>query len=201
MWMKYRMERRHLDDGLPTTRWIRSSCTYSTYEEAAELASLGLKSCILFQCNLLFLRISAWAKNSYNPSALGTIITARDMSNFLSPPSLKEQHWNYWYNQYTYAGTYGFLSNVFRVFEECKVSVDVVVDISVSVTIDKKNTLPRKYSQTLDQVAKLCWASILKERCIVSIISNLERSSLITALESWRDSVSSAKCYHRVQVR
>ena len=58
-------------------------------------------------------------------------------------------------------------------------SVDVVAssDVSVSVTIDKKNTLQENIHKLMSKLQNFAEASILKERCIVSIISNLERSS------------------------
>ena len=153
-----------------------------TYEEAAELASFGAE--VLHPISMqpaISTNIPVRVKKLYNPSALGTIITAeRDMSNSLvTAITSKNNIETIDIISTRMLGTYGFLSNVFRVFEECKVSVDVVAssDVSVSVTIDKKNTLPENIHKLLIKLQNFAEASILKERCIVSIISNLERSS------------------------
>ena len=153
-----------------------------TYEEAAELASFGAE--VLHPISMqpaILTNIPVRVKNSYNPSAIGTIITAdRDMSDALvTAITSKNNIETIDIISTRMLGAYGFLSTVFRLFEECQVSVDVVAssDVSVSVTIDKKNTLPENIHKLMSKLQKFADASILKERCIVSIISNLNKSS------------------------
>tara|TARA_A100001035_G_scaffold257691_1_gene233894 strand:- start:30 stop:1493 length:1464 start_codon:yes stop_codon:yes gene_type:complete len=153
-----------------------------TYEEAAELASFGAE--VLHPISMqpaILTNIPVRVKNSYNPSAIGTIITAdRDMSDALvTAITSKNNIETIDIISTRMLGAYGFLSTVFRLFEECQVSVDVVAssDVSVSVTIDKKNTLPENIHKLVSKLQKFADASILKERCIVSIISNLNKSS------------------------
>ena len=62
-------------------------------------------------------------------------------------------------------------------------SVDVVAssDVSVSVTVDKKNTEQQNILKLMSQLQTFAEASILKERCIVSIICNLEKANEVMA--------------------
>ena len=153
-----------------------------TYEEAAELASFGAE--VLHPISMqpaILSNIPVRVKNSYNPRAIGTIITAnRDMSDALvTAITSKNNIETIDIISTRMLGAYGFLSTVFQLFEECQVSVDVVAssDVSVSVTIDKKNTPPENVLKLMSNLQNFAEASILKERCIVSIISNLNKSS------------------------
>ena len=120
-----------------------------TYEEAAELAFFGaevlhpiammpaIKSCIPVR-----------VKNSYNPSAVGTVIQdKRDKSNTLVTAITSKSDVKIIDVVSTrMLGQYGFLSKVFTTFEECGISVDVVAssDVSLSMTLDKSTEVKSK---------------------------------------------------------
>jgi hypothetical protein len=105
-------------------------------------------------------------------------------------------------------------SKVFRIFEDCEVSVDVIAssDVSLSLTLDKKqrekHDIPNLlvsdlrllygphsdvpflicsvraiYNVTLQsKLRKISDVNVYEERAIVTLISNLERSSEVMAL-------------------
>lgn len=157
-----------------------------TYEEAAELASFGAE--VLHPISMqpaIASNIPVRVKNSYNPSAIGTIITAtRNKGNSLvTAITSKNNIETIDIISTRMLGAYGFLSTVFRLFEECAVSVDVVAssDVSVSVTVDKKNTEQQNILKLISKLQTFAEATILKERCIVSIICNLEKSNEVMA--------------------
>lgn len=134
-------------DGIMTTdpRLVKNALPVSevTYEEAAELAFFGAE--VLHPISMqpaIKSNIPVRVKNSYNPQAKGTVITStRDKSNTLVTAMTSKNNVQLIDILSTrMLGQYGFLSKVFSVFEECKLSVDVVAssDVSVSLTLDKK---------------------------------------------------------------
>jgi aspartate kinase len=81
-------------------------------------------------------------------------------------------------------GQFGFLAKVFAIFEDCGVSVDVVAssDVSLSMTLDKKQKDTGNVPKLLEKLGLISEVAVLEERCIVSLISNLQRSSEVMAL-------------------
>ena len=80
-------------------------------------------------------------------------------------------------------GQYGFLSKVFRVFEELQISVDVVAtsEVSVSVTLDPSKIWSRDLVDEELHVLKQSFGNLAKVdlhkgRSIVSLIGNADRS-------------------------
>jgi len=160
--------------------------TAITYEEAAELAFFGAE--VLHPISMqpaIRSGIPVRVKNSYNPSSPGTTIAAtRDMSSSLvTAITAKSDVQLVDIISTRMLGQYGFLSTVFGVFEECKISVDVVAssDVSVSLTLDKKQREKEDLPLLLDKLRAVADVTEYKERCIVSLICNLKRSSEVMA--------------------
>jgi aspartate kinase len=114
-----------------------------TYEEAAELAFFGAE--VLHPISMqpaIRSNIPVRVKNSYNPAAVGTVILkSRDKSESLVTAITSKKNIRLIDIVSTKMfGQYGFLSEVFAIFEQCKVSVDVVAssDVSLSLTLDSK---------------------------------------------------------------
>jgi aspartate kinase len=76
-------------------------------------------------------------------------------------------------------GQYGFLSEVFSLFDHCQLSVDMMAssDVSVSVTLDKKEQEQGNVKMLLEKLGKFSDVTVYEDRCIISLISNLDRSS------------------------
>ncbi|XP_050161015.1 aspartokinase 2, chloroplastic-like isoform X2 [Malus sylvestris] len=162
---------------------------YLTFEEAAELAYFGAQ--VLHPQSMRPAReadIPVRVKNSYNPNAPGTVIThARDMSKaVLTSIVLKRNVTMLDIVSTRMLGQYGFLAKVFTTFEDLGISVDVVAtsEVSISLTLDPSKLWSRELiQQELDHVAeeleKIAVVNLLQHRSIISLIGNVQRSSLI----------------------
>ncbi|KAM1766600.1 hypothetical protein ACFX12_044790 [Malus domestica] len=164
---------------------------YLTFEEAAELAYFGAQ--VLHPQSMRPAReadIPVRVKNSYNPNAPGTVIThARDMSKaVLTSIVLKRNVTMLDIVSTRMLGQYGFLAKVFTTFEDLGISVDVVAtsEVSISLTLDPSKLWSRELIQQaseLDHVAeeleKIAVVNLLQHRSIISLIGNVQRSSLI----------------------
>jgi aspartate kinase len=160
--------------------------TEITYEEAAELAYFGAE--VLHPISMqpaIRSNTPVRVKNSYNPTSIGTIISAkRDMKNVLVTAITSKSDVELIDIISTrMLGQYGFLSSVFGIFEDCKISVDVVAssDVSVSLTLDKKQREKEDLPLLLSKLRDVADVTEYKERCIISLISNLDRSSEVMA--------------------
>ncbi|XP_042034424.1 aspartokinase 2, chloroplastic-like isoform X2 [Salvia splendens] len=162
---------------------------YLTFDEAAELAYFGAQ--VLHPQSMRPAReggIPVRVKNSYNPKAPGTLITrSRDMSEaVLTSIVLKRNVTMLDIVSTRMLGQVGFLAKVFAIFEDLGISVDVVAtsEVSISLTLDTSKLWSRELiQQELDHVVgelkKIAVVNLLQHRSIISLIGNVQRSSLI----------------------
>ncbi|XP_047969728.1 aspartokinase 2, chloroplastic-like isoform X2 [Salvia hispanica] len=162
---------------------------YLTFDEAAELAYFGAQ--VLHPQSMRPAReggIPVRVKNSYNPKAPGTLITrSRDMSEaVLTSIVLKRNVTMLDIVSTRMLGQVGFLAKVFAIFEDLGISVDVVAtsEVSISLTLDPSKLWSRELiQQELDHVVgelkKIAVVNLLQHRSIISLIGNVQRSSLI----------------------
>ncbi|KAF3791077.1 Aspartokinase 1 [Nymphaea thermarum] len=142
---------------------------FLTFEEAAELAYFGAQ--VLHPQSMRPARegdIPVRVKNSYNPKAPGTLITkTRDMSKvILTSIVLKRNVTMLDIVSTRMLGQFGFLAKVFSIFEDLGISVDVV---ATSEELD----------HVVDELEKIAVVHLLQNRSIISLIGNIQRSSLI----------------------
>ena len=171
--------------------YILSNFYCSAVEEATELAFFGatvlhpLSMQPAADCENMGVRV----KNSYNRTAPGTLISAcRDMTDVLvTSIVLKQQVTLVDIGSTRMLGQYGFLERVFRVFNDQKLSVDVVAtsEVSISLTLDPAKTLWERdlideeldsLMAAFDGVAK---ASYRRGMSILSLICNVKRTAEI----------------------
>ena len=157
-----------------------------TYDEAAELAYFGAE--VLHPISMqpaIKSKIPVRVKNSYNPSAVGTTITAgRDKTaSLVTAITSKSGVQLIDIVSTRMLGQYGFLAEVFSIFNECQVSVDVVAssDVSVSLTLDKKQRETQDIELLVSKLSKFAAVRVLEDRAIVTLISNLDRGSEVMA--------------------
>ncbi|XP_008790700.2 aspartokinase 2, chloroplastic-like [Phoenix dactylifera] len=162
-----------------------------TFEEAAELAYFGAQ--VLHPQSMRPAResdIPVRVKNSYNPQAPGTVITkARDMSKaILTSIVLKSNITMLDIASTRMLGQYGFLAKVFSIFEDLGISVDCVAtsEVSISLTLDPSKLWNRELVQQeseldhlVEELEKIAVVHLLQHRSIISLIGNVQRSSLI----------------------
>ncbi|XP_068646208.1 aspartokinase 2, chloroplastic-like isoform X2 [Aristolochia californica] len=162
---------------------------YLTFDEAAELAYFGAQ--VLHPQSMRPARegdIPVRVKNSYNPKAAGTLITkARDMSKaVLTSIVLKQNVTMLDIASTRMLGQFGFLAKVFSIFEDLGISVDVVAtsEVSLSLTLDPSKLWSRELIQqeldhVVEELEKIAVVNLLQHRSIISLIGNVQRSSLI----------------------
>ncbi|PIA54928.1 hypothetical protein AQUCO_00901083v1 [Aquilegia coerulea] len=162
---------------------------YLTFDEAAELAYFGAQ--VLHPQSMRPARegdIPVRVKNSYNPLAPGTLITAsRDMSEAeLTSIVLKRNVTMLDIASTRMLGQFGFLAKVFSIFEELGISVDAVAtsEVSISLTLDPSKLWSRELIQqeldhVVEELEKIAVVNLLQHRSMISLIGNIERSSLI----------------------
>lgn len=162
---------------------------YLTFDEAAELAYFGAQ--VLHPQSMRPARegdIPVRVKNSYNPNAPGTLITrTRDMSKaVLTSIVLKRNVTMLDIVSTRMLGQFGFLAKVFSIFEDLGISVDVVAtsEVSISLTLDPSKLWSRELIQqeldhVVEELEKIAVVNLLQHRSIISLIGNVQRSSLI----------------------
>jgi len=175
-------------DGILTAdpRLVKTAIPVSrvSYEEASELAYFGAQVLhpIAMQPSLKS-GIPVRVKNSYNPSAPGSVIDEDgDPDRLVTVITCKRGVTLMDITSLQMLGAYGFLGAVFADFEKNKVSVDVLAssEVSISVTLDKK--------QNDDDVESLCAdlrnfaeVQLHQKRAILTLICRVGRSSDVLA--------------------
>lgn len=152
-----------------------------SFEEASELAYFGAQVLhpIAMQPAMKH-DVPVRVKNSYNPSAVGTIIRQEKSSEdrLVTAITYKKDVTVLDISSTQMLGAYGFLARVFSEFEKHKLSVDVLAssEVSVSLTLDKK--------QDMSEIDKLITdlqdcADITKKdsKSILTLITDVNRSS------------------------
>ncbi|KAI4986644.1 hypothetical protein ZWY2020_019274 [Hordeum vulgare] len=181
---------------------------YLTFDEAAELAYFGAQgvgcagrdlisidnfSLLYVSVELLVILtreggIPVRVKNSYNRHAPGTVITkTRDMrKSILTSIVLKSNITMLDIVSTRMLGQYGFLAKVFSIFEDLGISVDSVAtsEVSISLTLDPSKLWSRELIQqeldhVVEELEKIAVVHLLQHRSIISLIGNVQRSSLI----------------------
>ena len=166
---------------------------YVTYEEAQELAYFGAQ--VLHPISMLpalKAGVPVRVKNSYNPQHPGTLIAdaptidAARKAEATDAPLLtaltsKRGVTLVDVTSTRMLGQSGFLSSIFKVFEDDGVSVDVVAtsEVSVSLTLEKKGgDLSRDGKAKLEEIA---YVDVKRNRAIVSFIADVSRSTELIA--------------------
>ncbi|CAA7025759.1 unnamed protein product [Microthlaspi erraticum] len=173
----------------PTIYKRATPVPFLTFDEAAELAYFGAQ--VLHPQSMRPAReggIPVRVKNSYNPKAPGTIITkTRDMTKtVLTSIVLKRNVTMLDIASTRMLGQVGFLAKVFSIFEDLEISVDVVAtsEVSLSLTLDPSKLWSRELIQqeldhVVEELEKIAVVNLSKGRAIISLIGNVQHSSLI----------------------
>mmetsp|Transcript_14311 Transcript_14311/g.19951 ORF Transcript_14311/g.19951 Transcript_14311/m.19951 type:complete len:543 (+) Transcript_14311:85-1713(+) len=155
-----------------------------SYEEASELAYFGAQVLhpIAMQPAMKG-NVPVRVKNSYNPSAEGTVISHMDKPDRLVTAITCKRGVKLMDIQSTQMmGAYGFLATVFGDFEKHRLSVDVLAssEVSVSLTLDKKQDM-NQINAVCKELAPYADVTLKEERAILTLIADVERSSDVLA--------------------
>ncbi|KAJ6674769.1 ASPARTATE KINASE [Salix viminalis] len=146
---------------------------YLTFDEAAELAYFGAQ--VLHPQSMRPAREADIPGRDMRKAVLTSIVLKRNvtMLDIVSTRML---------------GQYGFLAKVFSIFEDLGISVDVVAtsEVSISLTLDPSKLWCRELIQqaseldhVVEELEKIAVVNLLQHRSIISLIGNVQRSSLI----------------------
>lgn len=155
-----------------------------SYEEASELAYFGAQVLhpIAMQPAMKY-DVPVRVKNSYNPSAVGTIIRNQKESDRLVTAITYKRDVKLLDIQSTQMlGAYGFLARVFAEFEKHKLSVDVLAssEVSISLTLDKKQN-SQEIDELIKDLASCAEVSVKGNKSILTLITDVDRSSEVLA--------------------
>ncbi|MBB3698748.1 aspartate kinase [Flammeovirga yaeyamensis] len=161
-----------------------------TYDEAAELAYFGAK--ILHPLTVLPAKkkdIPVRLKNTMVPEAFGTVIGPTcDESIPVKSIAAKNGIVAIKIRSSRMLMAYGFLKNVFQIFEDYKTPIDMITtsEVAVSLTVDKTDALP----QIIEDLEKLGCVEVDDNQSIVCVVGQnlIEDASVVSgvvkALES-----------------
>jgi len=157
-----------------------------SYDEASELAYFGAQVLhpIAMQPAMKF-NVPVRVKNSYNPDAAGTIIQSREgpAPRLVTAITCKRNIVLLDIESTQMLGAYGFLSNVFKDLESCRLSVDVLAssEVSVSLTLDKKQSTEQTVA-AVDKLSEYSKVTQKEDRAILTLIADVERTSEVLAI-------------------
>lgn len=116
-----------------------------SFDEASELAYFGAK--ILHPSSIYPAKqynVPVQLKNTLDPGAYGTMISSEEKSKEIKAIAAKDGITAIKIKSTRMLLAYGFLSNVFEVFEKYKTPIDMITtsEVAVSLTIDDDSSLP-----------------------------------------------------------
>lgn len=156
-----------------------------SFEEASELAYFGAQ--VLHPIAMkpaMKHNIPVRVKNSYNPSAAGTIIQQEKspMNRLVTAITYKKGVTVLDICSTQMLGAYGFLARVFGEFEKHKLSVDVLAssEVSVSLTLDRKQD-SAEIDNLIEDLSPCARISRKDNYSIVTLIADVEQSSRVLA--------------------
>ncbi|GAB4271530.1 MAG: aspartate kinase [Candidatus Rifleibacteriota bacterium] len=152
-----------------------------SFEEASELAYFGAK--VLHPRSILPAmnkNIPVRVKNSYNPTHPGTMILRgfNDEKEFVRVLTYKKHVTLIDIVSTRMLGQYGFLAKVFQIFDENRVSVDMLAtsEVSISLTLDNRTTCLDRLRTELEKIATV---HIKQNKTIITLVGNVKRSTQI----------------------
>ncbi len=142
-----------------------------TFDEAAELAYFGAK--ILHPATVLPAKkanVPVRILNTMDPKAKGTLITKDAPKNYIKSIAAKDNITAINIKSSRMLLAYGFLRNVFEVFEKYKTSIDMITtsEVAISLTIDDDARL----EQILDELEQYAVTHIDKDQSIICIVGD-----------------------------
>lgn len=144
-----------------------------SFQEAAELAYFGAK--ILHPQTIqpaMKKQIPVVVKNTFKPEHPGTrVVHKKEKKNSITGIAMKKNITEYTIESGRMLNAYGFLSRIFNVFNENKVSVDMVAtsEVSVSLTVDEA---PHNMKNVLAELSKIGTVTSKHNHSIICIVGD-----------------------------
>ncbi len=142
-----------------------------SFDEAAELAYFGAK--ILHPSSIIPAKIKnipVWLKNTMQPQAHGTLISTKSKGESIKAVAAKDGITAIKIKSGRMLLAYGFLRNVFEVFERYRTPIDMITtsEVAVSVTIDDISHL----NKITDELKNFGSVEVDSELTIICIVGN-----------------------------
>jgi aspartate kinase len=142
-----------------------------SFDEASELAYFGAK--ILHPSSILPAKrynVPVQLKNTLDPDAYGTMISSEEKSKEIKAMAAKDGITAIKIKSTRMLLAYGFLSNVFEVFEKHKTPIDMIAtsEVAVSLTIDDDSNL----TEIIDDLKVFGAVTVDKDQSIICMVGN-----------------------------
>ena len=142
-----------------------------SFDEASELAYFGAK--ILHPSSILPAKqynVPVQLKNTMDPEAFGTMISSEEKSKEIKAIAAKDGITAIKIKSTRMLLAYGFLSQVFEVFEKYRTSIDMITtsEVAVSLTIDNDSRL----SEIVEELQEFGAVTVDKEQSIICMVGN-----------------------------
>src|SRR5258706_3208105 len=153
-----------------------------SHDEAAELASFGAKLHPRTLEPAIAAGIPVRVLNTHNPSSPGTLISREGSERSQGPRSVaRKRHVTVVHmTSNRMLGAHGFLSQIFDVFEQLEISVDLIAtsEVSVSVTVDERQNI----DELRHRLAGVAEVEVTDEQSISAVVGrNLLSDSRVGA--------------------
>lgn len=143
-----------------------------SYNEAAELAFFGAK--ILHPQTVLPARIQnipVRLKNTMNPTDSGTLITDESDGQGIKAVAAKDDITAVKIRSGRMLNTYGFLANIFKIFEDFRTPIDMISTSEVAVSLSVDDT--RNLDSIKEELDKFGTVVIDRDMTIVCIVGDI----------------------------
>ncbi len=142
-----------------------------SFDEASELAYFGAK--ILHPSSIFPAKqfnIPVQLKNTMDPKAYGTMISSEEKTKEIKAIAAKDGITAIKIKSTRMLLAYGFLNNVFGIFEKYKTSIDMITtsEVAVSLTIDNNDRLP----EIIAELEAFGAVTIDKDQSIICMVGN-----------------------------
>ena len=160
-----------------------------SFDEAAELAYFGAK--ILHPQSVIPAReknVPVLLKNTFDPASPGTIIRNCEVPNRVRAIAAKDGITAIRIKSFRMLMAYGFLKNIFEVFEKYKTAIDTITtsEVAVSLTIDDTSSLDAIVND-LDAFGSVKVDTDLTIICLAGNFSNKDNAANAAIFNSLHD--------------
>ncbi|WP_152286493.1 aspartate kinase [Flavicella marina] len=150
-----------------------------SFDEAAELAYFGAK--ILHPQSVIPAKeknVPVLLKDTFNPDSAGTIIRNCTVPNKVRAIAAKDGITAIRIKSYRMLMAYGFLKNIFEVFEKYKTSIDMITtsEVAVSLTIDD-DTYLEEITKELENIGSVKVDTDLSIICLAGDFSQQQKGA------------------------
>ncbi|MDR0711367.1 MAG: aspartate kinase [Prevotellaceae bacterium] len=147
------------------------SIPHLSFDEAAELAYFGAKilhpTCVI---PVQEAKIPLWIKNTMEPAAFGTLISAETKPGVITAVAAKDNITAIKIKSGRMLLAYGFIRQIFEVFEDYKTPIDMITtsEVAVSLTIDDTSSVDK----IVDKLKHFGVVEVDTDMTIICVVGN-----------------------------